>query len=75
MTGSQMAYLDEVAKSAMVGMLSCQDFMNDLCKLKPSRDAARRELAELAYLQARAMLQEREAIIEEDKRTREWGDL
>ncbi len=43
---------------AMQGMLSCQDFMNDLCKLKPDRASAREELARLAFAQADAMLAE-----------------
>lgn len=45
----------------MKGMLSCQDFMNDLIKTTgvKSKGDARRELARLAYAQADAMLAER----------------
>jgi len=46
------------AGQAMHGMLSCQDFMNDLCKAIGSKDQARREVSRHAYAQADAMIAE-----------------
>jgi hypothetical protein len=52
--------LDDFAGRAMQGMLACQDFMNDLCKITESKEEARAELARHSFAQAVAMLEERE---------------
>jgi hypothetical protein len=51
---------DHFAGLAMQGMLSCQDFMNELSGLCGSQNEARAEIAKLAYRQADAMLAERQ---------------
>ena len=51
---------DKIAIQAMHGMLSCQDFFNEICKLVNSKEEARRALAREAYLMADAMLERRE---------------
>lgn len=48
------------AGQAMKGMLSCQDFVNELCEVAGSQEEARKRLARFACLQADALLEELE---------------
>lgn len=54
-----MTMRDYFASDAMKGMLSCQDFMNEICRTVPDKVSARAEISRLAYSQADAMLAER----------------
>lgn len=56
-----MSMRDYFAGQALMGMISCQDFMNDLIKQDhiESREDARKELSSEAYKYADAMIAER----------------
>lgn len=61
-TSDGMTLRDWFAGKAMSGMLSCQDFMNELIHSSPARCAeARSLLSDWAFKQADAMLAQRSA--------------
>lgn len=59
-----MSMLDYFAGQAMNGMLSCQDFMNEVSRQCESKEDARKMVAQFAYRQAFAMLTMRTQVNE-----------
>ena len=59
---SGLTMRDYFAAKAMQGMLSCQDFMNDqIIKFGITKEQALENVARWAYIQADAMLKQRNA--------------
>ena len=48
---------NDFAGQALMGFLTCQDFMNELAKIELSKAGVRKRLAEFCYKQADALLE------------------